>query len=366
MAGLYGGGVEQVLLRLAQGFVKYGLKVDLVLVNDKGPAATQIPSQANVINLSSSRALASLPALVSYLRQEQPNAFLSAKDHINVISLWANRLAGVSTSMIISTHINLSRDLQDVRNIKQQCIPVLGRLFYPWADGIVAVSRGVADDLSCVMKIPRQRISVIYNPVITPELLTKFQDPVAHPWFASGQPPVILGVGRLTKQKDFSTLIHAFANVRRQRQVRLMILGEGKDRTGLEALVERLGMKKDVAMPGFVENPYAYMSQARVFVLSSAWEGLPTVLIEALASGTPVVSTDCPSGPREILDNGEYGLLVPVGEVEALAEAILTALDAFQDVSRLQKRAQDFSLESAVSQYLDIFGISVKQGIGSQ
>jgi glycosyltransferase involved in cell wall biosynthesis len=204
---------------------------------------------------------------------------------------------------------------------------MLEHYFYPWADAIVAVSKGVADDLARVARLPRDRIKVIYNPVVTEALFRKAEEPLEHPWFLSGCPPVILGVGRLTAAKDFPTLIRAFARVRESQLARLLILGEGEKRDSLEKLVRELRLERDVSMPGFMDNPYAYMRKSSIFVLSSCWEGLPNVLIEAMACGCQVISTNCPSGPEEILRGGHYGKLVPVGDAEALAKAILANFD---------------------------------------
>jgi glycosyltransferase involved in cell wall biosynthesis len=229
--------------------------------------------------------------------------------------------------------------------------------FYSWADNIVPVSQGIADDLTKMSRRPLKNMSVIYNPVVTPELLAKAKEPIDHPWFALGEPPVILGIGRLHQQKDFPTLIRAFALVRQKRSARLMLLGEGPDRDKLEALIKKLDLTNDIALPGFVHNPYAFMSKASVFVLSSLYEGLPTVLIEAIALGTKVISTDCPSGPAEILDSGRYGSLVPVGDIQALAETILTTLNKPVDAKALKQRSQQFSYENAVNKYLELMKI---------
>jgi glycosyltransferase involved in cell wall biosynthesis len=222
---------------------------------------------------------------------------------------------------------------------------------YLAADGITAVSQGIAEDLVCSFGLPRERVTTIYNPVVTPELLAQAQAPLDHPWFAPDAPPVILGVGRLHPQKDFPTLLRAFARVRAVRVVRLVILGEGEQRAALQQLVAELGLTKDVALPGFVGNPFAYMARAGVFVLSSAYEGLPGVLIQALACGCPVVSTDCPSGPGEILEQGAYGPLVGVGDVAALAQAMLALLAHPPAAERLRHRAAEFSLDRAVDRY---------------
>jgi glycosyltransferase involved in cell wall biosynthesis len=196
-------------------------------------------------------------------------------------------------------------------------------------------------------------VEVVYNPVITPAMLAHSNQPPDHSWFTPDQPPVILGVGRLTRQKDFATLVRAFAEVRRCRQSRLMILGEGEEQRRLEVLARELGVADDVAVPGFRENVMSYLAASELFVLSSAWEGLPTVLIEALAAGTRVVSTDCPSGPREILQDGRLGALVPVGDAPALARAIMSALDQPRDMAAPDALVP-FTRDAAVDHYLHL------------
>ena len=204
---------------------------------------------------------------------------------------------------------------------------LLIRMNYPFADRIVAVSHGVADDLSTIAKIPRDKITVIANPIITPEMISKTKEEFDHPWFKPGEPPVILAIGRFTTQKDFPLLVNAFAEVRKSMAARLIILGDGPDRSELLSLVNKLQLEEDISMPGFVQNPYPYLVHASLFVLSSQWEGLPTVLAEALYCGTPLVATDCQSGPVEILEGGKYGKLVPVGDQISLVEAIITSLN---------------------------------------
>jgi glycosyltransferase involved in cell wall biosynthesis len=215
----------------------------------------------------------------------------------------------------------------------------------------VAVSRGAADDLARSTGLRRELVQVVYNPVITPGMLAQARRAPEHPWFAKDQPSVILGAGRLTAQKDFRSLVRAFAAVRATRPVRLMILGEGEERPALEALARELGVSDDVSLPGFRPDAIACMASAALFVLSSAWEGLPTVLIEALAVGTPVVSTDCPSGPREILQDGRLGALVPVGNVAALSRAMSEALDRAPSAVPAEALSP-FTLDAAVDHYL--------------
>jgi glycosyltransferase involved in cell wall biosynthesis len=350
---MVGGGAERAMLNLAQGIAERGYAVDLVLARAEGPYLVQVPGSVRVVDLKASRVLASLPALVRYLRREQPEAMLSAMCHANIIALWARRMAGVPKQVVVSERNTLSRSARHASNRRGRLMPQLSRRFYPWADGIVAVSKGVADDLAQVAGLPRERIQVIYNPVVTPELRQKAQAPLEHSWFEPGQPPVLLAVGRLTVQKDFPTLIRAFAQVRQARPARLLILGEGQDRRGLETLVRQLGLERDVSLPGFIENPYPYMARASLFVLSSRWEGLPAVLIEALYCGAPLIATDCPSGPREILRAGQYGQLVPVGDATALAKAIETSLEG-ETPRPPWESWRPFKLEAVVNQYINV------------
>jgi len=358
LPSLRGGGAERVMVNLARGFAERGLKVDLVLARAEGPYLAEVPSDVRVVDLKASRVLASLPGLVRYLRRERPLALLSTLDHANIVALWAKRLSGSQTRIVVRVASTITFSSNNASSARGRLMPWFIRYFYSRADGIVAISKGVAQDLSRNLGVPAERITVIYNPVVTPELFDRAKEPVEHPWFAPGQPPVILGVGRLTKAKDFPTLIRAFALVRRQRPARLMILGEGEERPRLEALVKELGLEEDVALPGFIDNPYAYMSRAGVFVLSSAWEGFGNVLVEAMACGCPVVSTDCPSGPAEILENGKYGPLVPVGDVDGLANSIVRLFDdTWSNTTLLVSRAREFSLFEITKQYLEVMNV---------
>jgi glycosyltransferase involved in cell wall biosynthesis len=244
--------------------------------------------------------------------------------------------------------------MAESRPLKERIWYLRMRMLYPSADAVVAVSNGVAQDLKKNAGLSPSLLRVIPNPVITPELISKAQEPLDHPWFKEGAEPVLLGVGRLTRQKDFPTLLRAFALVRKNRSCHLMILGEGRNRAALKTISAGLGIRDDVAMPGFMENPYPYMNKAALFVLSSRWEGSPNVLTEALALGTPVVSTDCPSGPKEILDHGRFGPLVPMGEPDAMAHAILTTLDAPLEKSLLKSAVRAYTVEESSRKYLKV------------
>jgi glycosyltransferase involved in cell wall biosynthesis len=384
---LGGGGVQRSQLRLAGAFAARGHAVDLVTCAPPGPgdrpvregvrlvvlprmpkfpakllplladpAALHLLAPAMLTKARPSPTIANLLGLVRYLRRERPLGVLAAPTDLNLEAIWARRLAGVSTRIVVSERVHLSTALKDSSPWRQRHFPRLVRRYYPMADAIVAVSAGVADDLATHVGIPRERIATIFNPVVSSAMILQSAEPVDHPWFAAGAPPVVLGVGRLTAQKDFPTLIRAFARVRAERPVRLMILGEGKPEmhAELRALADSLGCAADVDLPGFAPNPFAYMALSGVFVLSSAWEGFGNVVVEALACGCPVVSTNCPSGPAEILDGGRYGALVPVGDDAAMAEAILAMLAHPPERSALTARGAEFSVDRAVERYLEL------------
>ena len=351
-----GGGIERVTAHLAHGLVKSGIKIDLVLNRSESPHLWRMPSETRIFDLKQPRLSLSLPGLVQYLRRERPSALLAADHYLNELALLAGHIAGVPTRIVVAEHNQLSKTAQNGSQMKARLAPLFARFLYPWADGIIAVSDGVAKDLASTASLPLNSIHTIYNPVITPELFISAKDPVEHPWFNSPEIPVILGVGKLEAQKDFPNLIQAFARVRQTRQARLVILGWGSDRPQLEALIQELGLQDDVDLPGYVQNPYAYMARSTVFALSSAWEGLPTVLIEAMALGIPVVSTDCESGPSEILAQGQYGYLTPVGNSEALADAILHVLSGNAKVVD-PVWLEQFGLESATHKYMQVLGI---------
>ena len=331
--------------------VERRLAVDMVLADLDGVFLDQLPPEVRIVDLRAGRLARSLLPLTRYLRRERPRILVSSMTHANLIALWASRLARRATPVMVTVHNTMSESTPGAGGVGARLSMPLLRTFYPWADSIVAVSRGAADDLAHTTGLPRERVDVIYNPVITPASQASARESPDHPWFAPGQPPVILGVGRLTRQKDFATLIRAFDEVRRRCPARLLILGEGEDRPELERLIGKLRLTADVALPGFRGQAMAYMAGSAVFVLSSAWEGLPTVLIEALAAGTRVVSTDCPSGPREILQDGRLGALVPVGDAAALARAIVEALNA-PGRGAPADALEPFTSEAAVDNYL--------------
>jgi glycosyltransferase involved in cell wall biosynthesis len=350
---LRGGGAERVMVMLANGFAERGHRVDLVLTRAEGPYLPEVSPQVRIVDLDKGRVLASLLPLARYLRRERPDTMLSALNHANVIAIIARALAsgilGNRIPLVVSEHNTCTATRAD--SLGQAIIRSLMCKLYNRATSIVGVSRGVSEDLARLLRVPAERVITIYNPVVTdnmPILANKSPD---HPWFESGSPPVIIGVGRLTPQKDFSTLICAFAELRKRRSCRLVILGEGELRSELQTLASKTGFTDDILFAGFTGNPLCWMRSSAVFVLSSAWEGLGNVLIEAMACGTPVVSTDCRSGPREILESGRWGRLVPVGDATALAKAMADTLDEASPPD-VVARSADFSVDIAVSAYL--------------
>lgn len=347
------GGVQRFMLNLAQGLQAQHHPVDFVLVQAAGPMLKQVPPGARVIDLGAASAARAIPALARYLKNEKPGALLAAQTHINVAAVIARRLAGAPTRIVVSERSNLSAAVQNSDKAADRLRPLMVKLFYPLADGITANSAELAADLAKRTGISPAKIRVIYNPVDAGRIQEQARGAVSHPWLAAGQPPVLAAVGRLVAQKDFATLLRAFARARAQREMRLLVLGEGAERGRLEALARELGIAGDTAMPGAVENPFAWVARAAVFVLSSCCEGFPNVLLEALACGAPVVSTACPSGPSEILEGGRYGKLAPVGDAAALAEAILTTLDDPLPAATLRARAAEFSVERAAKAYLE-------------
>lgn len=356
---LNGGGAERVMVTLANAIAARGFKVDLVLAMAQGPYLKDVSESVRVIDLQAGRVIKALLPLVHYLRRERPVAMLSAMGHANVVALLARKLARGSTRTVVSERNTISVQYERSSGFAAWLNFKLVRWVYPWAQGICTVSQAASQDLAVFAGLEPNRVQTIYNPFDLERLAQRAAESLVHPWLASDQPPVLLAIGRLTEQKDYPTLLRAFARLRQGRDVRLVILGEGELRAQLHALAAELDLNNDVLeMPGFVANPFAWLASCKLFVLSSRWEGLPGVLIEAMACGVPVVSTDCPSGPDEILEGGRWGRLVPVGDVNALAQAMAEVLDTPKErLPDVRLRAADFEQERAVDAYLKILGL---------
>ena len=348
---LRGGGAERVAVNLANSFVRRGHSVDMVLLSATGEFLPELDPRIRVVDLNVKRMRSALFPVTRYLRHARPAALLACMWPLTVIAVWARALSRVPTRLIVAEHTTWSRsELLTRRTVGWQVRTSMHR-FFPKADGIVAVSHGAADDLAQFSRVDRSTISAIYNPVVDEAACRPTCPPQEPRGWCVGSHRRVLAVGTLKAIKDYATLLNAFAVLRRRVDARLLILGEGDCRSALEAQAKALGIADSVFMPGFVANPSPYYQHADLHVLSSTGEGLPTVIIEALAAGTPVVSTDCPSGPREILVDGKFGRLVQVGDVEALAGAMGESLASGHDRAALMVRAQDFSIDKAVDQY---------------
>lgn len=351
------GGVERMMANLIDGFIGHGVQIDLLLILRPGMPLPKLDLRVNVIRLSTRHSSLAAPAVARYLRRHRPEALLAAKDRAIRSAVLARRLAGTDTRIVGRLGTNLSAALEGRGSLRRwlRCQPM--RWLYRSVDRVITVSQGVATDTLALTGLPEERVEVIRNPVITPQLEGLRQVDAPHPWFGTRDRPLILGVGRLTRQKDFATLLEAFARLRRARPCRLVILGEGSLRRTLEEQAERLGITEDVDLPGYTGNPYAYMARADLFVLSSRWEGSPNVLTEALAVGTPVVATDCPSGPREILQDGRYGKLVPMANAAAMADAMAESLERRLASDILQQAVAEYTAAQSSERYLRALGL---------
>lgn len=353
LPSLHGGGAERVYVELANAFATEGHAVDLVLAKAEGPYLGEVSRAVRIVDLGAPRMMRALPALVRYLRSARPAAFLSGLDHANVAAILACGLAGRSTRCVISVRSVPSAVYRDARSFASRALFGLMKRIYRYADAIVANSEAVAKDVRGLIPLGTGQVHVVYNPLNLARIAGASLEPVAHDWLAAGAPPVVIAVGSLTPLKDFASLIAAFGIVRARRPCRLVILGEGPERASLEAAARERGVARDLLMPGFTPNPFAWMRRASVFVSSSLTEGCPNSLMQALAVGTPVVSTDGVGGSTEILGHGRWGRLVPVGRPDAMAVAIESCLDA-RPGADTSVRAAEFSHERVARRYLEI------------
>jgi glycosyltransferase involved in cell wall biosynthesis len=350
-----GGGVQRVSVTIANALAARGLEVTCVLPEATGPFLERLAPAVALVDLKTRRPHTLILRLARYLREARPAALIAAQQHAIVAALLARRMSGVDVTLTAIQHNTLSELCrQSRRPAVRWLLPSAARLLFRRADQVGAVSQGVARDLAAVTGIPLGDIQVVYNPAMTPDIAGHAELASGHAWLDAKDRPVILAVGNLIPIKDFAMLIRAFARVRRDRPCRLVILGEGAERPRLERLAHELGIAADVDLPGFAPNPYAFMARADAFALASRVEGMPVTIIEALACGCPVVATDCPSGPAEILQDGRHGRLVPVGDDDALATAILATLQAPPARAELQRRAADFAVERAVERYIEL------------
>lgn len=350
---LFGGGAERVALNLCDGWTKMGHQIDLVVAEATGAFIDQVPSAVELVNLNTGKIRKSIGKLAQYISLSNPDVICSHLSHANIATLRALRKSGASTKSVLVEHLTMSAYKGE--KFRDKLIKPIARRLYANADAVVAVSKGAAADLESTLKWNADSVRVIYNPVVTKTLISKASVQPEHQWLNESV-PVILGVGRLSPQKDFETLLSAFALAQQERDLRLVILGTGELQSKLESQVQSLKIQDKVHLAGFIENPYGWMANADLFVLSSRWEALPTVLIEALACGCNVVSTDCPTGPSEILTRSLADGLVPMASPEAMAEQMIYRLDNPLSREELSELARTrFSDEQSCSGYLALF-----------
>ncbi len=362
IAAFSDGGVSRVVSNLANEFIDRGIDVDVVaLVPNYYTSKRQYASEVNLISLGGPRILSFILLWRYFMQNRDYDAIISAIDFVNVHTMLASKMARVRSKVIVTTHTNLS---EEKRQISSKILKVVYRLassLYPLAENVCAVSSGVATSMHEELGLRGVDIQVIYNPIVHKEMLKTVPDR-PHLWY-SEKIPVIIGCGRLTKQKNFKQLINAFSKLTQHQKVRLILLGDGQLKDELVQQVEVLGLSEYVYFAGNVVNPLDYFYYSRMLVVSSLWEGFGNIIVEALSMGCPVVSTDCPSGPSEILENGKWGRLVETNNEAALYQAMLEELSD-QQVSKsfLQKRASDFTVNDIAEKYLSLV-YSEDQGV---
>jgi glycosyltransferase involved in cell wall biosynthesis len=324
----------------------------------RGEFLNAVAPSITIHSLDCTRVRQALVRLIRYFRQRQPDVTLVHMWPLTSVAVLAWRLAGKPGKLFVCEHVGLSDHVRRDLRTPLPVVQALLRLSHPSATGVVAVSRGVAQDLAHLAGLLEQQVAVIYNPVVPAALSPPSQKPDPQTrkkhWGAQFRTHLVT-VGTLKPQKNHRLLLQAFAQVATELDAALVILGEGFLRATLEGDVQDLGLKGRVVLPGFQADPTPWYQMADLFVLSSDFEGFANVVPEALACGTPVVSTDCPHGPAEILEHGRYGELVPVGDADALAAGIRLALCRHWDREALQRRALDFSIPMQAQAYLDLF-----------
>jgi len=350
---LRGGGAERVMVTLANEFSMRGHRVDLILARAEGPYLSEVAPAVRIVDLNRSRVITSLLPLANWLRREKPDVMLSALNHANMVAIMARGLARSQTRLVISERNSLI-NLGSGR--RAQLFRRLMCWLYPKADGVIALTLAGVQEMTGELRLAPEKVMSIPNPVDIAQFRELAEMRPDHPWMAPGQPPVILAVGRLAAQKDYPTLLAAFARLRAERPARLVILGEGSLGPELQRQIDAAGLSDDVMLAGFQANPFAWMGACAVYVMSSRHEGFPNALVQAMACGARVVSTDCPTGPAEILENGKWGHLVPVGDAVALSEAMIAALTDCEAPDVL-KRVFEFQIDNIVSKYIHALGI---------
>ena len=348
---LESGGAERAFVELANVFTELGIRVDFVLADGLGPYSSELSEAVRLIDFRTRRRVVTLVQLVRYLRKERPNALLTGLEISNAGAIVANGIAGTRTRCVVSQRAVMRPVWRTERPFTWRMWLTLFRKTYSRAPAVICNSKAAYDEM-IEMGIDESKCAVIYNAVDVERIATLASESIDDPWITSGT-PLIISVGSLTPRKDMVTLLRAFAIVRAARTCNLLILGEGPEHESLRVLARELGVAESVRLPGFMANPFPWIARARVLVSASRAEGCPNVIQQALACGTPVVATDCPGGTAEILENGRWGRLVPMGDPQAMASAINATLDdAKPNDGRL--RAADFDAQRTAEQYLGL------------
>ena len=350
-------GVDRILENLLPEFGNAECDFDLLTIPRHGPYLESTPSNVRRRRLPALGKDTVLPGIAWYLYRYRPNVLLTANHKLNRAALLARGITRVRTRIVIRMGMSVSAKAGEMKPAKRASLKNSMCRWYPSADAVITPSQGVGNDLIQIAGIDRRNLHVIPNPLISSLFYSLAEEPVDHPWFRHSEPPVILSAGSLEARKDYLTLIRAFSRVRKQRRCRLVILGEGRQREELLRLAENLGVQNDVDLPGYDANPYRYMKRSSIFVLSSRREGASAVIVEALACGTPVISTDCPSGPAETLQNGRYGRLVPIGEERPMAEAVVATLDDPPPAHSLREAVSRNRADLSARKYLEAMGM---------
>ncbi len=353
MPTLERGGAEGVIVQVANQLSRLGYNVDIVVCNEHGSLMSEIDDLVGVKPLGVPRVAFSPISLASYILRDNPDTIVSTLVHCNVVSSWVAKYVASDTAVVLREANTISKTKESAQTLSEWTVNALVPSAYASADSIIAVSESAASDLTKCLSVEEDRIHTVYNPVNIGRIEEKSDRTADHKWLCKDDVEVLISVGRLSKQKDYKTLLDAFRKMRNRSNVKLLVLGEGPQRGKLESYARSIGVGDNVDFYGFVENPYPYMKHSDVFVLSSAWEGMPNAMIEAFVLGLPIVATDCPSGPSEILENGRWGNLAEVGDSDELCSCIDQALDIEDDDEkrRQERPIHRFDVRSVAKEY---------------
>jgi len=355
------GGAEKITVSIANSMLQSGYQVEIVLARKCGDWLKYLDAQIKIVDLHAARTLYSIFPLIRYLRKSKPDILFSTLEFPNILAIVSKWLSGFSGKQIIKATCMVGHRIFYKNQFEWLLMRSIIPFVYPNTDAAVAISNGVAKSLAH-FGVNESKITVIYNPIQRKKILDVADQEVDHPWFVeANECPVVISIGSLTKVKDHKTLIRAFKHVREHMKCRLVIFGEGYLRNDLSKLIDELNLTEDVHLAGFVTNPYAYMKRASVFVLSSITEGFSNVLLEAMICGCPIVSTDCPSGPAELLKNGQYGELVPVNDPLKMGSAIINILEGRHSKKVDERWLDQFEYDHIIEQYKNVIDKTICQ-----